>query len=52
MLVDLDANMAIALAPHLKQVQLNAMTNGNNYIPILPEPSIVHTSAMVMTPQK
>jgi len=28
---------AVNLAPHLKQAQLDAMTNGDDYIPILPE---------------
>jgi len=37
MLVDIDAAMAVELALHLKQVQLNAMSNGDDFIPILPE---------------
>jgi len=36
MLIDIDADTAIDLAPHLKDAQLEAMTNGDNYIPILP----------------
>jgi len=37
MLVDIDADMAITLTPHLKLAQLEAMTNGDNYVPILPD---------------
>jgi len=36
MLLDVDADTAIGLAPHLKEAQLEAMPNGNEYIPILP----------------
>jgi len=36
MLINIIADTAIALAPHLKEVQLDAMTNGNEYVPILP----------------
>jgi len=37
MLVDINAETAIDLAPHLKQEQLDAMSNGDDFIPILPE---------------
>jgi len=37
MMVDIDADTTIDLAPHLKQVQLNVMSNGDNYVPILPK---------------
>jgi len=43
MLVDIDAATAVNLAPHLKQAQLDAMTNGDDYIPILPEFVIYRT---------
>jgi len=36
MMIDITANTAVKLAPHLKQAQLDIMTNGNKYIPILP----------------
>jgi len=37
MLVDIDTDTAVELAPHLKQARLDAMLNGNDFIPILPE---------------
>jgi len=37
MLVNIDADTVVELAPHLKQEQLDAMLSGNNFIPILPE---------------
>ena len=37
MLIELDAETAVSLAPHLKQAQLDAMSNGDDYVPILPE---------------
>jgi len=43
MLIDMAANTAIKLAPHLKMVQLEAMTNGDEYIPILPNFKIYQT---------
>jgi len=36
MMIDLDAKTTVTLAPHLKTQQLEAMTNGDDYIPILP----------------
>jgi len=36
MMVDLDSAMAVELAPHLKEEQLEAMTNGDEYV-TLPE---------------
>jgi len=36
MLIDIDINTAIELVPHLKDAQLDAMTNGDEYIPIIP----------------
>jgi len=38
MLVDIEAEMAIALAPHLKKAQIEAMSNGDEYITIQPWP--------------
>jgi len=43
MLVELDADTAVNLAPHLKQEQIDAMSNGDDYIPILPEFVIYRT---------
>jgi len=43
MLVDFDATTVVKLVLHLKQVQLNAMLNDNDFIPILPEFEIYHT---------
>jgi len=37
MLVDINAELAINLAPHLKQAQIEAMSSGDEYTPILPE---------------
>jgi len=36
MMIDLNAETAVTLAPYLKADQLEAMTNGDDYIPILP----------------
>jgi len=47
MLVEIDAETVIELAPHMKQNQLDAMSNGDDFIPILPEFEIyrrAHTS--------
>jgi len=43
LLVDIDAELAVTLAPHLKQEQLDAMSNGDEYVPILPEFEIYRT---------
>jgi len=43
LLVEIAAEMAIELAPHLKDAQLDAMTNGDDYIPILPNFEIYRT---------
>jgi len=43
MLVEINATMAIKLVPHLKQQQIDTMTNGNDFIPILPEFEIYRT---------
>ncbi len=43
MLIDIDADTAIDLAPHLKEAQLEAMTNGNEYVTILPSFEIYRT---------
>jgi len=34
--IDINTDTTIALAPHLKDAQLDAMTNGNEYVTILP----------------
>ncbi len=43
MLVELDADTAVNLALHLKQEHFDAMSNGDDYIPILPEFVIYRT---------
>jgi len=43
MLVEIDATTAVELAPHLKQQQLDAMSNGDDFIPILPDFEIYRT---------
>jgi len=43
MLVDIDADTAVKLTPYLKLAQLEAMMNGDNYVPILPEFEIYRT---------
>jgi len=43
MLVEIDATTAVELAPHLKQAQLDTMSNGDKYIPILPDFEIYRT---------
>jgi len=43
MLTDIAAETAIELALHLKDAQLDTMTNGNDYIPILPNFEIYKT---------
>jgi len=35
-MIEIDAATAVSLAPHLKQVQLDAMSNGDEFVPILP----------------
>jgi len=43
MLIEIEANMAIDLAPHLKTAQLDAMSNGDDFVTILPEFEIYWT---------
>jgi len=43
MLIDIDADTAIELAPHLKTARLDAMTNGDESTPILPHFEIYKT---------
>jgi len=43
MLVEIDATTAVELAPHLKQVQLDAMSNGDEFFPILPNFEVYRT---------
>jgi len=42
-MIDIDAETAVTLAPHLKQAQLDAMSNGVDYIPILPNFEVYRT---------
>jgi len=35
-MIELDTKTAVTLAPHLKQAQLEAMSNGDDFVPILP----------------
>jgi len=37
LLMELDPETAISLAPHLKQMQIKAMSNGDEFVPILPD---------------
>ncbi len=37
MLIEIDTETAVSLALHLKQAQLEAMLNGDDYVPILPD---------------
>jgi len=43
MLIDIDAETAVDLAPHLKTAQLEAMTNGDDFVPILPDFEVYRT---------
>ncbi len=43
MLVEIDATTAIDLAPHLKQSQIDAMSEGDEFVPILPEFAVYRT---------
>jgi len=43
MLIEIDGETAVTLAPHLKEAQLDAMTNGDEYVPILPEFEVYKT---------
>jgi len=43
LLIDIDAETAVDLAPHLKEAQLEAMSNGDEYATILPEFEIYRT---------
>jgi len=43
-MIDIDAATAVLLAPHLKQAQLEAMTNGDEFVPILPHFEVYRTS--------
>jgi len=43
MLIDIKANTVIDLAPHLKSAQLEAMSNGDEFVTILPEFEIYRT---------
>ncbi len=43
LLIDIDTDTAVDLAPHLKEAQLEAMSNGDEYATILPEFEIYRT---------
>jgi len=43
MMVDINAELVVNLAPHLKQAQLEAMTSGDEYILVLPEFEVYRT---------
>jgi len=43
MLVEIDAETAVTLAPYLKKDQLEAMSNGDEYVPILPNFEVYKT---------
>ena len=43
LMIEIDADTAIDLAPHLKQAQIDAMSNGDDYVPILPHFEIYKT---------
>jgi len=43
MLVEIDAATAVSLAPHLKQTQIEAMSNGDEFVTILPNFELYRT---------
>jgi len=43
MLIEVDAATAVSLAPYLKQTQLEAMSNGDDFVPILPNFELYRT---------
>jgi len=43
LLIDIEADLAVELAPHLKDAQLEAMSNGDDYVPILPNFEVYRT---------
>ena len=43
MLIEIEAETAIELSPHLKQAQLDAMTNGDDFVTILPNFEVYKT---------
>ncbi len=43
LLIDIDAESAVELAPYLKDAQLDAMSNGDEYVPILPNFEVYKT---------
>ena len=43
MLVEIDADTAVELAPHLKSARIEAMSNGDDFIPILPSFEVYRT---------
>jgi len=43
MLVDIEVETVIKLAPHLKQLQIEAISNGDDFTPILPDFEVYQT---------
>jgi len=43
MLIEIDHETALTLAPHLKQAQLEVMSNGDEFVPILPDFELYRT---------
>jgi len=43
MMVEIEPDLAVDLAPYLKQTQLDAMSSGDEFVPILPEFEIYRT---------
>jgi len=43
MMVEIDADTAVELAPYLKPERLEAMSNGDDYVPILPDFEVYRT---------
>jgi len=43
MMIEIDAETAVSLAPHLKPTQLEAMSNGDDFIPSLPNFEVYRT---------
>jgi len=43
MIIEIDPDTAISLALHLKKAQIEAMSNGDKYVPILPDFELYQT---------
>jgi len=42
-MIEIDADTVVTLAPHLKQARLDAMSNGDEFVPILPNFEVYRT---------